>query len=204
MIFESHYRAVFELATFAERRRQFWLWATLAYLVLLTGCATLHGRAQHDFELLPPDSLIPVTLLLEIDSFDTGINRHWEAVLNVDNEYIYLAILGPLGQRLATLRTNSHGVTVETGGDLIPIDVPSEELLVELQMIFWPLSALNVSEGNRNWHFEEQQQIRHVYFEQQLVGDIHQNTQSPMNGAFIYVSKIFDHSLHVRSIVLTQ
>ncbi len=138
---------------YSSRTPRFWV--TLGWLVLLTGCTTLSGAARQDFQLLPPDTIKQsVTVLLKLDSSQGEVSYHREAVLNVDAERIYLVILGPLGQRLATLDFDGQRLTVDRSSP-IPFDASLEKLLGELQMIFWPLTALNAGEWNQDWFFDE-------------------------------------------------
>lgn len=167
--------------------------------MLLTGCATPFDTAQRNFQLLPPDTLErSATILLRLDSNQGDASHHWEAVLNVDAEQIYLVILGPLGQRLATLSFDGQLLTADRG-DPIPINMSLKKLLGELQMIFWPLAVLNTGEGNRDWYFEEETNIRHVYYQQQLVAEIHRHSSSRWSGEFDYISRISNYHLSVRS-----
>ncbi len=171
--------------------------------MLLTGCVTPFDAAQQrNFQLLPPDALErSATFLLKLDINQGDVSHHWEAVLNVDAERIYLLILGPLGQRLATLSFNGQQLTVDRGGP-ISIKMSLEKLLWELQIIFWPLAALNTGEGNRDWYFEEQMHIRHVHYQQQLVAEIYRHSSSPWSGNFDYISRMSDYRLSVRSSLL--
>jgi len=180
------------------------LWVTLGWLMLLTGCATPFSAAQRDFHPLPPDTLKQsVTVLLNIGSQQGEVSQHWEAVLNVDLKQIYLVILGPLGQRLATLSFDGERLAVDRGGP-IPFDTSLEKLLGELQMIFWPLAELNTAEWNRDWFFEEKKQVRFVYHKQQLVAEINRRSASPWSGDFNYDSKISDYRLNIRSSQLNR
>ncbi len=175
------------------------LWATLGWFMLLTGCTTPIDTAQRNFQLLPPDVLErSATILLKLGSNQGDASHHWEEVLNVDAERIYLVILGPLGQRLANLSFDGQQLTVDRGGP-IPINMPLEKLLGELQMIFWPLAVLNTGEGNRDWYFEEQTHIRYVYYQNQLMAEIRRHSSSPWSGNFDYISRISDYRLSVRS-----
>lgn len=175
------------------------LLAMLGGLLLITACATPFGIAQQKFRLLPPNTLKqPTTVLLSINSHHGNNSHHWEAVLNVDANQIDLVILGPLGQRLATLGFDGQHLTVYRSNP-ISIDISLEKLLGELQMIFWPLAVLNTDKWNRGWHFEEQKHIRHVYYQQQRVAEIHRYSSSPCNGNFDYISKISDFRMNIRS-----
>lgn len=175
------------------------LCAILGGLMLLAGCAAPFGAVQRDFQPLPPDTLEQsTTVLLKLDSHQGDIRHHWEAVLNVDADRIDLIILGPLGQRLATLRFNDQQLMVERGGPL-PFDSSIEKLLGELQMIFWPLAVLNADEWNQDWHFSEQKNIRYVYYQQQRVAEIHRRSTSAWSGDFDYISRISDYRLNIRS-----
>ncbi len=180
------------------------LWATLGSLILLAGCATPFGAAQQDFQLLPPASLEhPTTVLLKLDHRQGDAHHHWEAVLNVDKDRIDLVILGPLGQRLATLRFDDRQLTVERNGPIL-FDASLEKLLGELQMVFWPLAILNTGEWNQDWSFEEQKHIRHVYYQQRLVAEIHRRSSSSWSGDFDYISRVSDYHLNIRSSQLVR
>jgi len=175
------------------------LWATLGWFMLLAGCATPFGAVQRDFQPLPPSALEQsTTVLLKLDSNQGNVRHHWEAVLNVDTDRINLVILGPLGQRLATLHFDDQRLTVERSGP-IPFGTSLEKLLGELQMIFWPLAVLNTDKWNQDWYFEEQKHIRYVYYQQQLVAEIHRRSSSPWSGNFNYISRVSDYHLNIRS-----
>lgn len=179
------------------------LWFTLAWLMLVAGCAMPFSAAQQDFHLLPPGIIKqPATVLLKLDSNQGKTNLQWEAVLNVDAAQISLIILGPLGQRLATLNSDGEHLTVEHDR---PIDISLKKLLVELQMIFWPLTTLNADKWNKDWRFEEQKNIRQVYYQQQRIAEIHRHpSSSQWSGKFDYISKISDYRLSIRSSQLDQ
>lgn len=180
-------------------------WLILGWFMLLAaGCATPFGATQPNFQLLPPGSLEQsVTVLLKIDHRQNDTRHRWEAVLNVDAEQIDLLILGPLGQRRATLSFNGQRLTVDHNS-LIPIDIPLEKLLGELQMIFWPLAVLNADKWNQDWYFDEQKHILHVYYQQQQVAEIHRRASSPWSGDFDYISRVSDYRLRIRSSQLDQ
>ncbi|MCF6259900.1 MAG: DUF3261 domain-containing protein [Gammaproteobacteria bacterium] len=199
---EKTLRMVRRQPAYSSRTPRFWV--TLGWLVLLTGCTTLSGAARQDFQLLPPDTIKQsVTVLLKLDSSQGEVSYHREAVLNVDAERIYLVILGPLGQRLATLDFDGQRLTVDRSSP-IPFDASLEKLLGELQMIFWPLTALNAGEWNQDWFFDEKKNIRLVYHKQKLVAEIHRHSPSPWNGSFHYNSKISDYHLSIHSSQLNQ
>lgn len=184
-------------------------WPVLGWSILLTGCVTPFGATQPDsplppFQLLPPSTLErPVTVLQKLDSRRGDNNYHWETVLNVDADRIYLVILGPLGQRLATLSFNGQHLAVDRNGP-IRVGTPLKNILGELQIIFWPLAMLNTSKWNRDWYFEEQKHIRYVYYQQRLVAEIHRRSSSPWTGDFDYISKVSDYRLTIRSRRLDQ
>lgn len=127
-----------------------------------------------------------------------GDSHHWEAVLNTDVDKIYLVILGPLGQRLATLNFDNQQMTVVRNSP-IPFDISLEKLLKELQMTFWPLTTLNAGKSNQDWNFEENKHVRFVYYKHQLVAEIHRHSSSTWNGEFNYISKISDYQLSIQS-----
>lgn len=167
------------------------------------------GAAQRDsplppFQLLPPATLErSITAYQKIYNFRNGRGQHLEAVLTVDADRIYLVILGPLGQRLATLSFDGQRLTIDRGGP-IPVDTPLENILGELQIIFWPLAVLNTGERNRDWYFKEQKHIRYVYYRQRLVAEIHRRSSSPWTGDFDYISRVSDYRLTIRSRRLDQ
>lgn len=170
---------------------------TLGWLMVAAGCAIPFGSAQQNFQLLPPDSLSQsATVLLKMDSEEDSIRRHWEAVLNMDAAQTVLILLDPLGQRLATLGFDGEQLTIEHSR---PIDISLKKLLGELQMVLWPLSALNADKWNQGWHFEEQNTIRRVYYQQQYMAEIHRQPSSQWSGKFDYSSKTSDYRLHIQS-----
>ena len=175
------------------------LWIALSCFILLTGCATLFGTAERHFQLLAPNTLEQSsTVLLKLTSQMNGDSHHWEAVLNTDVDKIYLVILGPLGQRLATLNFDNQQMTVVRNSP-IPFDISLEKLLKELQMTFWPLTTLNAGKSNQDWNFEENKHVRFVYYKHQLVAEIHRHSSSTWNGEFNYISKISDYQLSIQS-----
>ena len=176
--------------------------------MLLMGCGTRFGAPHRyispPFQLLPPGTFKqPITVFQKISIRQGGNSQNLEAVLNIDAGRIYLIILSPLGQRLATLTSNDGQIVIEHSAPFLAT-IPLENILGELQMIFWPTVALNASKRNKGWHFEEQKHTRYVYYRQRLIAEIHRHSTSPWDGYFDYISKVSDYRLIIRSKQLNQ
>ncbi|MFV2004118.1 MAG: DUF3261 domain-containing protein [Gammaproteobacteria bacterium] len=183
-----------------QRHTGFWL--TLGWLLLLVSCATPVDVGEQNFRLLAPSSIKQsVTVLLKIETNQAGLKHHWEAVLNIDATHIDLVILSTLGRRLATLGFDGQKLTVKHSSS---IEISLKKLLGQLQMIYWPLVTLNTDKKNQSWYFKQQNQMRYVYYQQQLVAEIQRRQMSLWSGDFDYTSRISDYRLTIRSSQLDQ
>lgn len=95
---------------------------------------------------------------------DTNLQdaTYYQLVYDATSKIHQLIVLSTTGQRLATV--THHGVAVSTSRSLpVALDFPPDELVVAMQLIYWPLEILNENLTAAGWRLTEDVNVRQLY-----------------------------------------
>jgi hypothetical protein len=139
-----------------------------------------------------------------------GDSHNLEIALDIRQQSLQMIVMTTLGRRLATLSytQGQYHLKAEPGA---PDTSPYQQLLADIQMIFWPLAALNGAGGG--WHFEqyfeqrlgqrlEQQQQRSAWYDGRLIARISTRDSWSWTGAYQYHNQINGYQLSLQSVQL--
>ena len=172
-------------------------------VLALAACAAggRRQRAMDAFTLLPPNSLgADISVFQQLELQSGGSNRLLQLALDVDSEHLQLVVMDALGRRLATLSWQQGDYRVQRE-PAAPRDIPYRDLLISLQMIFWPIETLNESNRASGWHFEQQRQ-RTAWYHKRQAARIDSQLDSPWSGRAHYLDLIDGHQLALQSVLL--
>ena len=125
----------------------------------------------------------------------------YEFLLDLSSsERIQLVIFSPLGQRVATIVCKNQQISFEK---LVPIDLPISptELMMVMQLIYWPLDVLRQSNDQRRLNFVEKTNKRYIYKNKLEVATVIYKGMNGWNGSIHYASehgeKLFIESVQI-------
>ena len=115
----------------------------------LLGCAALKPvagsprlPAAHGFFLLSPRSAgFSMTMTQQVSLIKGSSRFDGLAVLEISSETVTLAGMGPLGNRMMALSWDGAVLTKELD-PVIPRQLPVEDILRGVQLVYWPEDAL--------------------------------------------------------------
>jgi hypothetical protein len=130
-------------------------------LCLVLGCAAAKPRPDDPglFLLLPSDAGAEVSVTQSL-AFSRG-GTHFEAlaVLQVDKRAVALVGMGPMGNRMLSLRWDGKHLDQQRDSQL-PAELPLELILRDVQLAFWPAAALRKALPGRAWTLEDESSQR--------------------------------------------
>ncbi len=183
--------------------------AGLRYLLLCalvlagTACISPASREQAlpTFELLPPTSIdtdASAFLQLQLRA-DDGL-RLLQLALDIQGQTLQLVVMDTLGRRLATFtyEDERYQLRREPGA---PASIAYRQLLVVMQMIFWPLDALNRANGDLGWEFRQQNQ-RSAWYDGELYARINARETAPWSGRYDYHNLLDGSRISLQSVLL--
>ena len=124
--------------------------------------------------------------------------KYYQLVYDATSDVHQLLILSTIGQRLVTV-THS-GMQVDIHKSLpISMDVSPKELLRVMQLVYWPVSALNEGTRRTGWRVEQAATSRQIYRERKPVAKIEYREFYECQGVVDYRSDSGE-ILHIQSI----
>jgi hypothetical protein len=143
---------------------------------LLLGCATPLSSTQTYMPLLhlAPQALPqPLNLQQQLTFQMRGHTQRFEALLEVDEKNLNLALFS-VGQTAARLQWNGQNMQ-ETRASWLPTQVSAAQILSDLQLVFWPIEAINQALPTR-WVLEKTGTVRTLKKNAQLVVTVNYKT----------------------------
>lgn len=173
----------------------------IAALVLLASCASTPPLVMQDssWPLLSPVSLSQarqVTQLLRGDYNENSFNLR--SVVTVDAQQLTVIGLTSVGLRAFTLKYDGNNLSEERAPQ-VPATLQPRQLLNDLQLIFWPLSALQEAwQPDGGQVSEPYPGTRRLHRNGMLLAEVHY-AADPWNGR-VWL-RHFDHpySLYIES-----
>jgi hypothetical protein len=132
-------------------------------LCLFLGCAAAGTKARPRdpglFLLAPSEAGAELSVTQSL-SFSKGAS-HFEAlaVLQVDRQAVTLVGLGPMGNRLLSLRWDGSRLDKERDPQL-PKELPLELILRDVQLAYWPAEAVRRALPKGGWSLQDGERLR--------------------------------------------
>jgi hypothetical protein len=171
-------------------------------LLALAGCASQPSQpaAEAARPLLPPDTLGREVVVNQVVRASIG-TRHltFNCVVTVKQGAMTVIGLNATGLRLFTVRYDGAGVQTEKARDVPPLFEP-EQLLADLQLVFWPLAALQPRLQQAGWQVSEPAPgTRRLQRGEQLIAEVHHGAAEPWAGRSWLVNLRYGYSLQIDS-----
>lgn len=148
--------------------------------MLSSGCALMPHAPATPFAVLPPSSYggaVRAEQRLTISR--PGGSSTLQAFVDVDASKISVVGATALGARVLTLTYDASGLQAQR---VSPGPVP-EDVLRDLQLVGWPLAALQQAVAGTDWRIEEPRAgTRQVWRGEMPVAEIHYAGRSPWDG----------------------
>lgn len=176
-------------------------------MIALSACAgktgTMHsGYHMPDYPLMPPSAFGQDAMAhQQIQANISGQEYIFEAAVNIDSKVIELVMLSPLGQRIATLKYDGSEINVRLE-KLAPAKFPFEDMIGIIEMIYSPMSALRDNFQGTEWHVVQAENIRNIYYKQELVAIVQFGAATPMNGKVTYRNIPYNYHVTINSVLL--
>ncbi|HUR39883.1 MAG TPA: DUF3261 domain-containing protein [Verrucomicrobiae bacterium] len=171
--------------------------AALAALAILLGaCATPSPRLPPEpFAALPPHTYGgSVSAEQRLTLSRNGASTTLQCFVDIAPERIQLVGAGALGQRVLSLTWDGDGLRTE--GDARA----SEQALRDLQLVTWPLAALQRAAAGTTWRIEELRPgIRQVWRGDAAYAEIHYASDSPWSGRSWLANLEYRYTLDIES-----
>lgn len=172
-------------------------------LLVTSACSPLQqrGAASPEFTLLAPHTLgAELSVYQQVHWQFQQQSHNLEIALDIRQQSLQMVVLTTLGRRLATLSYESgqYQLKREPGA---PDNIPYQQLLADIQVMFWPLAALNAAAGNSGWHFEQQQQ-RSAWYDGRLIARVNAGDSWSWHGTYQYQNLVAGYQLQLQSVVL--
>lgn len=134
---------------------------------LLGGCQLLAPAAPPLAAPLHHEHQLEHLLILTHD----GQQLRLRCVLETGNGETRVVALNEAGLVLVQMRQNEQGLTVERSA-LLPDTFPAEQVMADIQLIFWPASAIQASLPTA-WSLSVEANSRTLYHNGQPVTQVH-------------------------------
>lgn len=180
-------------------RYKFYLIFILMSVVFLSACVSSTKLEQTHLGLrLSPESLHETLSLQQHLKIERqGRVNEIDAVLEIDPSHLELVGLA-FGQRVLSL--SFDGKEIKTWRHImLPSQVKAEDVLDDLQLVLWPLEAINsgLPEG---WRVEDQNLQRHLFFQEKLVTTITYSAFPRWSGKVVLNNLRYQYQLSIDSI----
>lgn len=188
---------------------QCWITPSLvACALLLASCATapepVSAPAQST-ELLPP-------LASGLPNVSSQISQTLSAVfgereLTLSCGFSADAVTGwrtvcvnPLGLRVFTLGAAANGTLTAERGPGVPEQLDPARIAADVQLAYWPLSALEAAYANTRWRVTQPApDTRRLWLDQRVVAEVHYADVNPWNGRLWLVNLRYGYVLAIQS-----
>lgn len=173
-------------------------------LVAIIGCS---GRWPFFSSTLEPVLAAPALVDKSISLYnivhyrDVNVKEDFELVLVVDNKEIKMVIMGAFGQRLATVTYDAVNFDVKKEIGNRPFKFSYRQLLMDLQLIFWPETAWS-GEDDAHWRIETEGLQRRFYYENVLYGVVDYDGLRGESGNYRYFNEHLDYDLLIKASLL--
>ncbi|AZN36314.1 DUF3261 domain-containing protein [Iodobacter ciconiae] len=141
----------------------------IALLALLGGCASEATKMNLPALHLAPAAFggsVTLTQRLSVTPLPAGgaLPKNLDALLEIDPEQVQLAGFA-LGQRILTISWNGQSLTSNRHA-LLPKEVDEQRVLRDVQLVYWPLAAVQAALP-AGWVLSEEGNIRKLTLDQQ-------------------------------------
>lgn len=159
----------------------------LLSMAMLAGCSSLPWRAAAlpELPLLPPAELgqqwqlTQSVTLTPLRPVSGQVPQTLLAAWSVNREHLHLAGLTPAGQTLLTLSYDGNTLSSQIS-PLLPPEVSPRDILVQLQLSYWPLDSITRALAGTPWHMRQQGEVRELWLQQRRVLTIHRSADTTL------------------------
>jgi hypothetical protein len=125
-------------------------------------------------------------------------------VIDVQGDNLNVVGITATGQRVFSLHMVGTQLTVDSRDAAVGANLlPPQQLLNDLQLAYWPLSALQEAMKGSPWRVKQlDAHTRRLYREDKLLAEVHYADTDPWNGRFWLVNFQFGYSLAIESRLL--
>ncbi len=172
----------------------------LLLMLCVSGCTHFpKSNSSTKFTLLSPDTLSQtVDVLQEVEFISGKTHLQFQAAVHVDGQQLQIVTLNNLGQRLFSITQQGHELLVDQA-HLKHKKIDENDLVRDIQWLFWPLAVLNKETTNTGWRFNENGAVREVYYNDQLIATLNGPFNNGWQGEFSYQNHAEHYQLHVKS-----
>jgi hypothetical protein len=120
-------------------------------------------------------------------------------VVKVQGEALTVVGLTAMGVRAFTLHYD--GKTIQVDHDLpVPPQLTPERLLADIELVFWPMNALNTAFAKTDWKVSEPySNTRRLRRGQTLVAEVHYENADPWRGRSWLANLQYGYTLGIES-----
>jgi len=175
----------------------------------LAGCATTHSTvpqgAIQGFALLNPSTLQTdrrAQQVLRAAFANQEITL--TTVIDVQGDKLNVVGITATGQRVFSLHMVGKELSIDSRDSAVGANLlPPQQLLNDLQLAYWPLSALQGAMAGSPWRVKQlDAHTRRLYREDKLIAEVHYADNDPWSGRFWLVNFQFGYSLAIESRLL--
>ena len=173
---------------------------TVLLLLTLTACSGLPLQQAATFPPLAPATLgTPRSTLQLLHGAFGDRELAFQCVVEATPRQLTLVGLGAQGQRWFSLRHDGTSLAVETS-PLAPAALEPRRVLADLQLLLWPLTALQQAFVGTRWQVSEPvAATRRLWRNGRLIAEVHYTGADPWQGHAWLSNFEFGYSLAVES-----
>ncbi|MBN1378371.1 MAG: DUF3261 domain-containing protein [Gammaproteobacteria bacterium] len=171
-------------------------------LLLISACQPVNLRGsliENKFPLLGTQIYTASSLcLLNVKMQSGDIINHYQFIYDATSDPHKLLVLSPVGQRLVTVLQKGDRVSMQKS---LPVSLmyPAQELLVAMQLIYWPVAVLEKEFQNSEWSITASDSARYVFKGSDLLAKIVYQGSGECSGIIEYTLNKGE-MLHIESV----
>lgn len=171
-------------------------------VLLLVGCATQSTGPAPEASARPLASPAALGGARSANQIVRGALGDRELTLNVivtvKPDSMSVVGLSAMGVRVFTIRYDGRETKVENTLP-IPAQLTPERLLADIQLVYWPLSAIEKPLHDAGWQVSESVSTRRLKHGDRLVAEVHYASADPWQGRSWLVNLEHGYTLNIES-----
>lgn len=172
-------------------------------VVFLSACSYLRYGAGPQLPVLPLTHMPNIVAFQQWEAWHGDEVLRYELAVELVNEQLNVALLGEMGQRLASIKVGGNGVEIEESSPL-GAGINPRRILAILQWSHWPPALMNQPLANDNWRLELKSEGRRIWREKALFGEILYNSKCPWQGKTLFQGPKYRFVIHSQLIDLSK
>jgi len=171
--------------------------------VFLSACSYLRYGAAPQLPVLPLDHMPNIVAFQQWEAWQGDEVLRYELAVELVDGQLNVALLGEMGQRLASIKVGENGVEVE---ELSPLGagINPRRILAILQWSHWPAALMEQPLAGDSWRLELKSEGRRIWREKALFGEILYDSECSWQGKTLFQGPKYRFVIHSQLIDLSK